>query len=171
MHSIDDNYSDELLSAIFAGMCADKDDIVYFNTSSLDVLQYVNGYLNSMIGDLAQNKRLLAHKIMSDAPNDIIDDNKYIQLDGVSISTFLNEYKVKTKGKEPFFSFAEDFQKEVTKHNISLNSKFDFYFSDLFTELFSDKYKNGVQELRQSYSDFFEGTCRTLALNWIKDNT
>lgn len=101
----DDSLTDELLKATFFGLSRTNDELVYFDKLKGDVLSHVQGYFSSHIGDQSFANRQLADKITNGEPVDFVDEDRYILIDRLKLSEFLNEYRIQTKGREPFVSF------------------------------------------------------------------
>lgn len=110
-----DSLNEEVLMATFFGLSRTNDELVYFDKLKGDVLSYVQGYFSSHIGDQSIANRRLANRITNSEPTDFVDEDRYILIDRLKLSEFLNEYKNQTKGKEPFSSFVEYFSVEVLK--------------------------------------------------------
>lgn len=171
-----DSLNEEVLMATFFGLSRTNDELVYFDKLKGDVLSYVQGYFSSHIGDQSIANRRLANRITNSEPTDFVDEDRYVLIDRLKLSDFLEEYKKRTKGKEPFSSFVEYFSVEVLK---DFTYDDDLTIEDLansnhiqekFHELFRQKYQNRASELRDDYSRIFQNTTKALAVNWIKQN-
>ena len=110
-----DSLNEEVLMATFFGLSRTNDELVYFDKLKGDVLSYVQGYFSSHIGDQSIANRRLANRITNSEPTDFVDEDRYVLIDRLKLSEFLEEYKKHTKGKEPFNSFVEYFSVEVLK--------------------------------------------------------
>jgi len=167
---------EELIFATFSGQGRTEDDLVYFDKLKGDVLSHVQGYFSSFIGDQSILNRRLANRITNNEPPDFIEEDRYILIDRLLLTEFLNEFKKQTNGKEPFYSFVDYFSvealkeytynKDLTIQNLSCSN----HIQQKFHELFSKKHENKIQSLRNDYTTIFENTCKALALNWIKQN-
>jgi hypothetical protein len=171
-----DSLNEEVLMATFFGLSRTDDELVYFDKLKGDVLSYVEGYFSSHIGDQSVANRRLANRITNSEPTDFVDEDRYVLIDRLKLSEFLEEYKKQTKGKEPFSSFVEYFSVEVLK---DFTYEDDLTIDDLansnhiqekFHELFGQKYQSRVSELRDDYTSIFQNTTKVLAVNWIKQN-
>ncbi len=171
-----DSLNEEVLMATFFGLSRTNDELVYFDKLKGDVLSYVQGYFSSHIGDQSIANRRLVNKITNSEPTDFVDEDRFVLIDRLKLSEFLEEYKKQTKGKEPFYSFVEYFSVEVLK---DLTYDNDLTIDDLansnhlqnkFHELFGQKYQSRVSELREDYTRIFQNTTKALAVNWIKQN-
>lgn len=167
---------EEVLYATFSGQSRTNDELVYFDKVKGDVLSHVQGYFSSLIGDQSVLNRQLANRIMNSEPTDFVDEDRYVLIDRLLLTEFLDEFKKQTNGKEPFHSYVDYFSTEVLK-DFTYNK--DIKIDDLacsnhiqqkFHELFSKKHQNNIQALRSDYTTIFEGTCKTIAKNWIKNN-
>lgn len=169
-----DSLRDEVIGATFMGLSRTDDELIYFDKLKGDVLSHVQGYFSSHIGDQSAANRRLANRITNNEPIDFVDEDRYILIDRLPLTHFLNEYKKNTNGKEPFLSFAEYFSIEILK---DFTYDDDLTIDDLtnsshmqnrFHELFGEKFQNRVLELKGEYTNIFENTCRSLAVNWIE---
>src|SRR5690606_32977845 len=150
------------LMATFFGLSRTNDEMVYFDKLKGDVLTYVQGYFSSHIGDQSLANRRLANRITNREPTDFVDEDRYVLIDRLKLSEFLEEYKKQTKGKEPFSSFVECFSIEVLE---DFTHDDDLTIDDLansnriqekFHELFGQKYQSRVLELRDDYTNIFQ---------------
>jgi hypothetical protein len=171
-----DSLDEEVLMATFFGLSRTNDELIYFDKLKGDVLSYVQGYFSSHIGDQSLANRRLVNRITNHEPIDFVDEDRYVLIDRLKLSEFLEEYKKQTKGKEPFSSFVEYFSVEVLK---DFTYDDDLTIEDLangnhiqekFHELFGQKYQSRVSELRDDYTRIFQNTTKALAENWIKQN-
>lgn len=172
--SIED-LDDEVLAATYFGLSRTNDELVYFDKLKGDVLSYVQGYFSSLLGDQSVANRRLANRITNGEPTDFVDEERYILIDRLKLTDFLNEYKKQSNGKEPFNSFVDYFSEEILKE---FTYDEDLTIDDLansnhiqkkFHKMFSEKYQNRVLELREDYSEIYQKTQQSLALKWIKD--
>jgi hypothetical protein len=171
-----DTLSEEVIFATFSGQGRTNDELIYFDKLKGNVLSHVQGYFSSLIGDQSIQNRRLANRITNNEPTDFVDEDRYILIDRLLLTDFLTEFKKQTNNKEPFYSFVDYFSIEVLK-DFTYNE--DLKFEDLpcsnhiqqkFHELFSKKHTDKIQALRNDYTTIFENTCKSLALNWIKQN-
>lgn len=169
-----DDLDNEVLAATYSGLCRTNDELVYFDKLKGDVLSHVQGYFSSHIGDQSIADRRLVDRITNREPIDFVDEERYILIDRLKLSDFLNEYKKQSNGKEPFISYVDYFSEEILKeysYDKSLtiddlaNSN---YIQQKFHLIFSKKYQDRVLELREDYSDIYQETQQALALKWIK---
>lgn len=171
-----DSLDEEVLMATFFGLSRTNDELVYFDKLKGDVLSYVQGYFSSHIGDQSIANRRLANRITNSEPTDFVDEDRYVLIDRLKLSEFLEEYKIQTKGKEPFSSFVEYFSVEVLKDftyddDLTIDDLANSnHIQEKFHELFGQKYQNRISELRDDYSRIFQNTTKALAINWIKQN-
>lgn len=171
-----DSLNEEVLMATFFGLSRTNDELVYFDKLKGDVLSYVQGYFSSHIGDQSIANRRLANRITNSEPTDFVDEDRYILIDRLKLSEFLNEYKNQTKEKEPFSSFVEYFSVEVLKDftyddDLTIDDLANSnHIQEKFHELFGQKYQSRVSELKDDYSRIFQNTMKALAINWIKQN-
>lgn len=171
--SIDD-LDDDILAATFFGLSRTNDELVYFDKLKGDVLSYVQGYFSSHIGDQSVANRRLANRITNGEPTDFVDEERYILIDRLKLTDFLNEYKKQSRGKEPFNSFVDYFSvevlndftydKDITIEDLANST----HIQEKFHEMFSKKYQDRVLELRNDYSNIYQETQQALALKWIK---
>lgn len=172
----DDSLTDELLKATFFGLSRTNDELVYFDKLKGDVLSHVQGYFSSHIGDQSFANRQLADKITNGEPVDFVDEDRYILIDRLKLSEFLNEYRIQTKGREPFVSFADLFSVEVLKDftydkNLTVDDLANSnHIQEKFHQLFGRNYQTRVAELKDNYTSIFQNTTKALALKWIKQN-
>jgi len=169
------NLTEDVIMATFMGLGRTNDELVYFDKLKGDVLSHVQGYFSSHIGDQSVAGRRLANRITNSEPTDFVDEDRYILIDRLLLTEFLNEFKKQTNGIEPFFSFVEYFSIEVLK---DFTYDKDLTIDDLacsnhmqgkFHEIFSNKYKNRIQELKNNYTNIFENTSKSLATTWIRN--
>lgn len=169
-----DTLREEVIFATFSGQGRSDDELVYFDKLKGDVLCHVQGYFSSLIGDQSILNRRLANRITNNEPTDFVDEDRYILIDRLLLTEFLSEFKKQTNDKEPFHSFVDYFSVEVLK-DFTYNE--DLTIEDLvcsnhiqqkFHELFSKKHAEKIQALKNDYTTIFENTCKSLALNWIK---
>ena len=171
-----DSLNEEVLMATFFGLSRTNDELVYFDKLKGDVLSYVEGYFSSHIGDQSVANRRLANRITNSEPTDFVDEDRYVLIDRLKLSEFLEEYKEQTKGKEPFSSFVEYFSVEVLKDftyddDLTIDDLANSnHIQEKFHELFGQKYQSRVSELRDDYTSIFQNTTKALAINWIKQN-
>lgn len=168
------SYSNELLIAISSAMSRNNDELIYFDKKKNDVVMYVNGYFSSMIDNQEFANRDLLAKIQIGTPKDYFDEGRYILIEKISLKEFLEEYKVQTKGEEPFLGFAELFGYELlqihfqTQPNLNINDiSLNFNNQDIFHKLFSDRYKDDAELLGEKYSSIFNNTLDNLAINYL----
>lgn len=172
--SIDD-LDDDILVATYFGLSRTNDELVYFDKLKGDVLSHVQGYFSSHLGDQSVANRRLANRITNGEPTDFIDEERYILIDRLKLTDFLNEYKKQSNGKEPFNSFVDYFSVEILKEftyddDLTIDDLANSnHIQEKFHELFSKKYQDSVFELREDYSDIYQETQQALALKWIKD--
>lgn len=168
------NLTKELLSATFGGMSANDEHEIYFDKLKGDVLQLVEGYLTSTLGDQSAGNRRLVERITNGEPPDYIDENRYIQLHSVDLKTFLEEYRLQSMGKEPFYSFTFQFAEEMIEKISEYEEleeagiSFNFFMTKEFGNSFTEKYPDRVATLGADYSRIFENTCNSLARKWIE---
>lgn len=171
--SIDD-LDDEVLAATYFGLSRTNDELVYFDKLKGDVLSHVQGYFSSHIGDQSIANRRLANRITNGEPTDFVDEERYILINRLKLSDFLNEYKKQSNGKEPFNSFVDYFSEEILKefsydNDLTIDDLANSnHIQEKFHEIFSKKYQDRVLELREDYSDIYQETQQALALKWIK---
>ena len=171
-----DSLDEEVLMATFFGLSRTNDELVYFDKLKGDVLSYVQGYFSSHIGDQSIDNRRLVNRITNNEPIDFVDEDRYVLIDRLKLSEFLEEYKKQTKCKEPFSSFVEYFSVEVLKDfkyddDLTIDDLANGnYIQEKFHELFGQKYQSRVSELRDDYTRIFQNTTKALAENWIKQN-
>ncbi len=171
-----DSLNDEVIMATFFALSRTNDGLVYFDKLKGDVLNHVEGYFSSCTGDLSIGNRQLFNRIINGEPKDFVDEDRYLLISRLRLTDFLKEYKKQTKGIEPFSSFVDYFSVEVLKDFIYDN---DLTIGDLannnamhekFHDLFSHKYQNRFLELTNDYTNIFKNTCKSLAMNWLKEN-
>ncbi|MBL0132845.1 MAG: hypothetical protein IPP79_01940 [Chitinophagaceae bacterium] len=171
-----DDLTNELLDATFFGLSRTNDELVYFDKLAGDVLSHVEGYFSSHIGDQSLSNRRLVDKITNGEPADVVDEDRYILIDRLKLSEFLNEYKIQAKGKEPFTSFVDYFSTEVLKDftydkNLTVDDLGNSnHIQEKFHQLFGQKYQTRVLELKTDYTSIFQSTTRAIAFDWIKRN-
>ncbi len=171
-----DPIREDIIFATFSGQGRINDELVYFDKLKGDVLIYVQGYFSSLLGDQSILNRRLANRITNNEPSDFVDEDRYILIDRLLLTEFLSEFKKQSNGKEPYYSFVDYFSIEIL-NDFTYNK--DLKIEDLacsnhiqqkFHELFSKKYSDKIQQLRNDYTVIFENTCKALATNWIKQN-
>lgn len=169
-----ESLNDEILMTTFFELNSDDDDPVYFDKLQGDILGCIQGYLKSYIGDQNIANREFVNKIKNDDPFDIIDENRYIKFEKHTISVFLNEYRIQSKGKEPFDTFVEYFSNEILRiyaggNIIAIDGiKNSNRIQQKFSELFSLKYEDRALELRDDFIHIYRNTAKAIARNWIK---
>ena len=172
--SIED-LDDEVLAATYFGLSRTNDELVYFDKLRGDVLSHVQGYFSSHLGDQSVANRRLANRITNGEPTDFVDEERYILIDRLKLTDFLNEYKKQSNGKEPFNSFVDYFSEEILKEftydeDLTIDDLANSnHIQEKFRKMFSEKYQNRVLELREDYSEIYQETQQSLALKWIKD--
>lgn len=166
--------SDELLSATFYGMCRTNDELIYFDKLKGDVLGYVEGFLSSHLGDQnVLNNRLSNRIIYRDNP-DYIDEDRYILIDQLPLSEFLDEIKSNSQNNDTYLSFVEEF-------SITILEDFKYYddlsLDDLgcskhilykFLELFRFYCNNNYYEVSNEFYKIINNSQHSLARSWIK---
>lgn len=165
---------EEVIKATFMGLTRTNEQLIYFDKFKGDVLSYLQGYFSSHIGDQSVANRRLANRITNNEMYDLADEDRYILIDHLRLTEFLNEYKIQTKRKEPFSSFVDYFSEEVIKDlhdkDLTIDNLFvSSYIQEKFHEIFDKKYQDRVLELRDDYTNIFESTCKSVAINWIKN--
>lgn len=170
------NLNYELIYATFSGMGRTNDDLIYFDKLKGDVLCHVQGYFASLMGDQSTINRRLVDRITNNEPHDYVDEDRYILIDRLLLSDFLDEFKMQAKGKEPFLSFIDYFSIEVVKDfnydpDLTIaDLAFSSHIQEKFREFFNKKNQNRIRELANEYTSIFESTCKSLALKWIQKN-
>ncbi len=168
--------SDDVLYATFAGQSRADDELVYFDKLKGDVLSHVEGYFSSLIGDQGVMNRRLADRILKREPVDFVDDDRYVLIERLDLSDFLEEFKKQSNGKEPFYSLVDYFLVDVlgeyqSKYGLNLdeltcNSGIQRKFHDYYAE----KLANMSRLAQSEYQALFNKTCKALAIRWIEDN-
>jgi hypothetical protein len=169
-----DSLKKEVVYATFNGLTRINDELIYFDKLTGDVLIHVQGYFSSLIGDQSLLNRRLAEKIMNNEPQDLVDEKRYLLIDRLQLSEFLNAFKAQSNGKKPFHTFPDLFAKEIFKEfsfgrEMTINDlAFSSHIQQKFHELFQ-KHNTG-NHLKDDYTRIFENTCKSLALKWIRQN-
>lgn len=146
---------------------------IYIDKLKLDIVGYVNGYISSFLGDESENNRILAERIMSDAPMDYLDPIRYIEIPRITAQQFLQEYINNAIGMSPFENFAISFQQSIGAiFNNSEITANDVFWGDLVADNFHEQFGNlhgeNFQELAETYQTLFETTLFNLASKWLK---
>ncbi len=168
-----DELSKEVIIATFVAFGRNDDNLIYFDKMKGDVLSYIEGYLSSQLGDQSIANRKLHNRIVNNESVDFVDEDRYILIDRLKLSDFLNEYRIQTNRKEPFLSFAEDFAVEILKEfsydDLTID---DLAISNFIQEKFNELFvaRNNDNNLRKEFAYILENTCKTLAVRWVKEN-
>jgi hypothetical protein len=168
--------SEEILIATFTGLSRTNDELIYFDKLNGDVVSYVNGYFSSLLGDQSISNRRLANRITNNEPVDLIDEDRFILIDRLILSDFLDEFKKQSKDKEPFLSFVDYFATEILKDysyddKLTINDLvFINHTQKKFHAQFEKKYQNDFFTLEKEYIEIFENACKASSINWIKNN-
>lgn len=167
-----ENLDDEVFFATYYGLIRTSNELIYFDKLKGDVLSYAEGYFSSHLGDQTVANKLLAKRITNREPIDFVDEERYILIDILKLTDFLNEFKIQSNSEEPFNSFVDFFSEEILKeftYDLSIddlaNSK---NIQKKFHELFNNKYKDSVFEFRVDFFKILKNTQHALALKWIK---
>lgn len=164
--------TNDIIMGIYDGLSRNDDlNPIYFDAYNLDVGSYVSGYFSSNIKDQEKANRELMHKIMNGMPKDDIDDPRYILINQIYFSEFIEEFLLMAENKEPYVSFVKEFCDEIEERSgfDSTEIEATYNLQKKFATKLMSKYKDN-RELIGNFPNIFNYTTTNLSVNWAIQN-
>ena len=171
-----DEINEELLAATFYGMCRTNDELIYFDKLKGDVLSYVEGFLSSHIGDQSASNRRLTNRITNGDNPDYVDEDRYLLIDRLRLSEFLDEMKSNSHDNELLLSFIDEFSisiiqdfkydKDLTLDDLACSN----HILNKFLENFRFYANRNYSDVSDEFYEIMNNSQHSLAKSWIKKN-
>lgn len=171
-----DEISEELLAATFYGMCRTSDKLVYFDKLNGDVLSYVEGFLSSHLGDQNVSNKKLSNRIINGDNPDYVDEDRYLLIDILQLSEFLDVMKSNSQNNELVQSFIDEFSisiiqdfkydKDLTLDDLTCSN----HILNTFIEKFRFYANINYSDISDEFYEIMNNSQYSLATSWIKKN-